>query len=82
MIFTLLVFACVIVWLGLLALYHRERAGLWRDTADMLATELRKHGWGDFHYGDQPQDACVVTALRCYERAKAADNNERSGSDG
>lgn len=27
------------------------------------ANELTKHGWGDFHYGDQPQEASVVQVV-------------------
>lgn len=28
-----------------------------------LREELAKHGWGDFHYGDTPQDPNIVRLL-------------------
>lgn len=34
-----------------------------RDFADRMAAELARHGWGDMHYGDQPQDRNVVRLL-------------------
>jgi len=34
-----------------------------RSLADRLAAELARHGWGDMHYGDQPQDRNVVRLL-------------------
>ncbi len=29
----------------------------------LLRTELAKHGWGDFHYGDQGQDPAIMRLL-------------------
>lgn len=29
-----------------------------------LMAELAQHGWGDFHYGDQPQDPAIVRLLK------------------
>jgi hypothetical protein len=34
-----------------------------RDQKTRLRTELAKWGWGDMHYGDQPQDAAIVALL-------------------
>jgi len=34
-----------------------------REVGDAMAEELVQHGWGDFHYGDQPQDRSVVEAI-------------------
>jgi hypothetical protein len=33
------------------------------DHRARLREELAKHGWGDFHYGDQGQDPAVVALL-------------------
>ena len=38
-----------------------------RDFADRLAAELARHGWGDMHYGGQPQDRNVVRLLAEYK---------------
>jgi hypothetical protein len=34
-----------------------------QDHRARLREELAKHGWGDFHYGDQGQDPAVVKLL-------------------
>lgn len=34
-----------------------------RQHKQLLRTELAKHGWGDFHYGEQPQDPNIVRLL-------------------
>jgi len=39
-------------------LQHRE------EFIRRLMAELRKHGWGDFHYGAQQQDPNIVALLR------------------
>ena len=44
----------------------------WRSVADVLATELGRWGWGDMHYGDQPQERSVVDALAVYKSALIA----------
>lgn len=49
--------------------YEAER---WRLIAGRLYEELKRWGWGDFHYGSQPQDSSVVAALKVYEEARDA----------
>lgn len=34
-----------------------------RDYIERLRVELAKHGWGDMHYGNQPQDPNIVALL-------------------
>jgi hypothetical protein len=41
----------------------------WKHVATVLYNELKRWGWGDFHYGSQPQEKSVVTALSVYEQA-------------
>lgn len=41
-----------------------------QDFADRLAAELAKHGWGDFHYGAQPQDPAIVALLNEHARRR------------
>lgn len=41
----------------------------WRYVANVLADELRRWGWGDFHYGPQAQEKSVCDALAVYEDA-------------
>jgi hypothetical protein len=45
----------------------------WRRVADVLAQELRRWGWGDFHYGPQnpSQEQRVLDVLAIYEQAVA-----------
>jgi len=49
-----------------------------RNLSDRLAAELARHGWGDMHYGDQPQDRNVVRLLDEYKarrhRARLVDD--------
>lgn len=44
-----------------------------RALAGMMATELSKWGWGDFHYGPQPQEQSVVAVLDEYRRVLQID---------
>lgn len=37
------------------------------DFTERVVTELAKHGWGDFHYGDQPQEPEIVAPIEEYE---------------
>lgn len=39
---------------------NAELVGLYIDA---LKAELAKHGWGDFHYGDQSQDPNITALL-------------------
>lgn len=39
----------------------------WEKVATILYEELKRWGWGDFHYGPQPQDPKVVATLKVYE---------------
>jgi hypothetical protein len=38
--------------------------------ADVLAEELKRWGWGDMHYGSQPQEKSVTDALSVYQRVR------------
>lgn len=49
----------------------------WKHVATVLYNELKRWGWGDFHYGSQPQEKSVVAALAVYEQAI---NKERNAS--
>lgn len=44
-----------------------------RYLATVMAQELAKWGWGDFHYGPQPQDRNVVAVLEEYRRVLRID---------
>lgn len=46
-----------------------REAAKWRRVADVLAGELARWGWGDHHYGDQPQATSVQAALAVYDEA-------------
>lgn len=40
----------------------------WEKVATVLYNELKRWGWGDFHYGSQgEQEKSVLAALRVYE---------------
>jgi hypothetical protein len=39
-----------------------------RDFTDRAVNELAKHGWGDFHYGPQPQKAEIVALVEEHSR--------------
>ncbi len=41
----------------------------WKHVATVLYNELKRWGWGDMHYGSQPQERSVVAALEVYEQA-------------
>lgn len=47
-----------------------------RYLATVMAQELAKWGWGDFHYGPQPQDRNVVAVLEEYRRVLHTDGSE------
>lgn len=40
-----------------------DEIDLLRDRVARLRAELARWGWGDFHYGDQPQDRAIVALL-------------------
>jgi hypothetical protein len=48
-----------------------------RDLCDRLAAELNKWGWGDFHYGETPQDPQVVALVEEHKRRR---DNETNGT--
>jgi hypothetical protein len=41
--------------------------------ADVLAEELKRWGWGDMHYGTQPQEKSVSDALAVYQQVRHSD---------
>lgn len=51
-----------------------------RDFADRLAAELARHGWGDFHYGEQPQDPAIVALLDEHKRRRQVSLTKGSAS--
>lgn len=61
---------------------YRAEAEKWKHVATVLAEELRRWGWGDFHYGDQPQERSVVEALAVYENADQYDGLDRPNQQG
>ncbi len=44
-----------------------------RSLAKAMAEELAKWGWGDMHYGPQPQERSVVAVLEEYRRVLQVD---------
>lgn len=40
------------------------------DFLGRVMEELDKHGWGDFHYGPQPQDPAIVKLKEEYNASK------------
>lgn len=52
----------------------------WKYVATTLYVELKRWGWGDFHYGPQDrQEVGVVAALRVYEDAARIDGTVCDG---
>lgn len=51
----------------------------WREMAGALAEELRKWGWGDMHYGPQPQEPEVVAVIARYDALAARHDGDGRG---
>lgn len=49
--------------------------------AKTMALELAKWGWGDMHYGPQPQERSVVAVLEEYRRVLQTDGRIGDASD-
>lgn len=50
-----------------------------RKLATMMAEELSRWGWGDMHYGPQPQERSVVAVLDEYRRVLQIDGSAGDG---
>ncbi len=42
-----------------------------RQALEIARDELKRWGWGDFHYGEQPQDPVVLAAISIADKALA-----------